>query len=173
MPKLSDNKLVPIAILGLLTGTLDAIAAIIISYPVAPAAIFKYIASGLFGGVAFTGSNMILWGILFHYIIATFFSAAFFSLHPQFRMLIKNKYFWGIIYGLLIWVVMNIAVLPLTNVPKQPEQLHTNWMGIFKGMAVLIICLGLPISFVADRFYIKKARRRSRRHRAGTSHRQH
>lgn len=164
MTKTTGNKFLIIGSLGLLTGTLDAIAAIIIAYPASPSQIFSYIASGLFGARSASGNNMILWGILFHYLIATLFSVAFFTLHPKFKGLTKNKYLLGIIYGLLIWIVMNLAILPLTNVPKQPERLHINWLAILKGVSALIISVGIPISVVAERYYIKQARRRSRRH---------
>ena len=153
MSKPADNIILAIAGLGLLTGTLDAIAAVIISYPATWEQISRFIASGLFGDKAFTGSNMILWGVMIHYVIAFLFSAAFFALYPKFRMLAKNKYVLAIIYGLLIWVIMNLAVLPLTNIPKHPRRDHINWWPIIKGMLALIICLGLPIAYLAERFY--------------------
>ena len=62
------TKTQTIVLLCLLTGTLDAIAALLIGYKVSPQIIFQYIASGWFGPrAAFAGgTSMVLWGILFH-----------------------------------------------------------------------------------------------------------
>jgi hypothetical protein len=155
MSKPKSSKLSTIIWLSLLTGTLDAIAAIIISYPVAFGRIFRYIASGFFGKVAFTANYMIFWGLLFHYLIATVFTVVFFVAFPLFKSILKNKYLTGIIYGLIIWVVMNIIVLPLTNVPKHPATAHFSLLAAITSLAALVICVGLPISLVADRYYAK------------------
>jgi uncharacterized membrane protein YagU involved in acid resistance len=163
MPKPAKNKLPVIAILGLLTGTLDAIAAIIINYPVSPGQIFRYIASGLFGKEAFTDDNMVLWGVSFHYLIAFLFSAALVELYPKFKYLTKNKYIIGVLYGLMIWVIMNFAVLPVTNIPKQPISPHINWAANIKAITALVICLGIPIAIASEGFYAKRAYRRSQR----------
>ena len=163
------NRLLTVAVLALLTGTLDLIAAMIINYPATPFQIFRYIASGLFGKEAYQGNSMILWGAFFHYTIAAVFSLGFFELHVKFRMFIKNIYILAVIYGLMIWVIMYFAVLPLTNIPKMPEHLHINWLSIIKNVAALIICLGLPISFLSERYYIRKLLRRSHRRRKTSS----
>jgi len=170
MSKPADNILLAIAGLGLLTGTLDAIAAIIISYPATPEQIARFIASGLFGNDAFSGENMVAWGIFIHYMIALAFSAAFFTLHLKFRKLTKNIYILAVIYGVLIWVTMNLAVLPLTEIPKRPEHDHIIWWPIIKGMLALIICLGLPIAIFAERYYRRIAKRRTRRDITGKMH---
>ena len=67
-----------IILTGLLAGTLDAIAAIVVSQA-SPAAVFKFIASGAFGaGKAFSGGDiMIVWGVLFHYFHRAFLDRAF------------------------------------------------------------------------------------------------
>jgi hypothetical protein len=154
MLKPGNTKLLIIVWLSLLTGTLDAIAAIIIGYPATPGQIFRYIASGLFGKAAFTGNHMIFWGVLFHYLIATTFSVVFFVLYPNFKRILKNKYVTGILYGFIIWVVMNMAVLPLSNVPKQPGQV--NLITVITSLLALIICIGLPVSLTVTKYYRKK-----------------
>ena len=56
---------------GIVTGTLDAILALLINFKVPAAIIFKFIASGLFGAAAFSmGNSAVLYGILIHYCIA-------------------------------------------------------------------------------------------------------
>jgi hypothetical protein len=152
MPNRRKSKSITILLTCLLTGTLDAIAAILISYKIPPAVIFKFIASGWFGRPAMSGgTGMVLWGLIFHYLIATIFSVLFFQLYPEIIRILKNKYFTGIVYGLLIWVVMNYVVLPFTNIPHGHG--HINTISLIKGIAALIICVGVPIALMADNFY--------------------
>jgi hypothetical protein len=146
------SKFITILLTCLLTGTLDAIAALLISYKIPPAVIFKFIASGWFGKQAMSGGiAMVLWGLIFHYLIATIFSVILFQLYPGAIRILKNRYFTGIIYGLLIWVVMNYVVLPFTNIPHVRG--HINVIGLIKGIAALIICVGVPIALMAENFY--------------------
>jgi len=150
-----DNKTLTIIGLCFLTGTLDAIAALLISYKISPVIIFQYIASGWFGQAAFKGgTTMVIWGILFHYLIASVYSIIFFNLYPAFIKVLKNKYLAGLLFGLLIWLVMNFAVLPLTNIPKRPA--HPNLLSMTEGIAALIICLGIPIAVTAEKYYRKQ-----------------
>ena len=119
MERRLKSKFVTVLQTCLLTGTLDALAAMLISYNIPPAVIFRFIASGWFGRQALSGgTSRVLWGLIFHYLIAAFFTVTLFWLYPRTINILKNKYLIGIIYGLAIWVVMNYIVLPVTNIPK-------------------------------------------------------
>lgn len=147
-----NSKTLTILRLCLLTGTLDAIAALIISSKTPPMVIFQYIASGWFGSKAFSGGiTMMLWGILFHYLIASVWSILLFLLYPSFSAFLKTKYLVAIVYGVIIWLIMNRLVLPLTHVPKRT--VPPTGSTIFKGILALILCVGLPISLVANKYY--------------------
>ena|SRR3569833_245516 len=138
---------------GLLAGTLDALAAIIWAHKVPPAAIFQYIASGVFGKAAFqAGSDMVLWGLTFHYLIAMGFTIAFYFAYPLFYKLFRNKYIIACAYGILTWFIMNLAIVPLSKIGFTPFK-HVS--GILIGMCILIICIGLPAAWVADRNRVK------------------
>ena len=148
------NKASTLLRLCLLAGTLDGIAALLISYKISPAIIFQFIASGWFGKAAFTGgAAMVICGIVFHYLIASFWSILFFHLYPGFKRIVMNKYVVAVVFGLIIWLVMNLAVLPLTNIPKHPGPI--NILNLAEGIAALILCLGVPIAMTADRYYGK------------------
>jgi len=141
----------------LLTGTLDAFAAILISYKIPPAVIFKFIASGWFGREAMSGGmSMVLWGLIIHYLIAAFFAVTLFWLYPLIAKVLKNKYLIGIIYSLVIWGIMNYIVLPITNIPKIHG--HLELISLLKGTAALIICIGLPVALIADREMVKTSK---------------
>jgi uncharacterized membrane protein YagU involved in acid resistance len=138
-----------------LTGTLDAIAAILIGYKVSPVIVFQYIASGWFGPAAFEGgTKMVILGLVFHYIIASSYSIVFFLSYPFFARIFRNKYLVAFVFGLIIWLVMNLVVLPLTNVPGRPAR--ANVVLITEALAALFLCLGLPISLVANRYFLRQ-----------------
>jgi uncharacterized membrane protein YagU involved in acid resistance len=92
--------------------------------------------------------------VLFHYVIAFLFTTAFFLLHPMFYSWFRNKVLTAIFYGMIIWVIMNIIVVPITLIPPRPFHLQ----GAAIDCAILIICFGLPISFIATSYYFFKAK---------------
>jgi len=154
-----NNRLLIIIGLSLLTGTLDGILSMIFSYPANLGQSYRYIASGVFGTTAFTANYMIFCGVLFHYLIASAFSVVFFLLYPNFKIVIKNKYILALVFGLIIWTISTFGILPLSNVPdikgvpKYPSQL--NLVAIIISFTGLSLCLGLPISLIANKYYRK------------------
>jgi len=137
---------------GLVAGTLDGTAAVIrflIKGGTNPLKVFRYIASGAFGPDATKGGvGMALWGILFHYLIAFTFTALFFFLY---RMVPFARIKWlnGILYGVFIWAVMELGVLPLTRVKPFTPTLESGTIASL----ILIVCIGLPVSFFARNYY--------------------
>ena len=78
-PGLSKN----ILLAGLLAGTLDILAAIIILAKGNAIGTFKFIASGAFGEAAFSGgTDMVAYGVIFHYLFATGFATGYFLAYP-------------------------------------------------------------------------------------------
>lgn len=144
-----------ILLTGLLAGTLDALAAIIqysINTSKNPVRIFYYIASGVFGKSAYDGGTpMVIAGVIFHYLIATSFAAFFYIIYPAIPWLGKNKILGGLIYGIFAWLVMNLAVVPLSRVSRGPFQIQQ----VLIGMGILMIAIGLPISLLANRYWRK------------------
>jgi len=139
--------------LGLLTGTLDGLAAIAMNYKIGAARIFKFIASGAFGKSPPAGSaEMILWGVFFHYFIAFSFSAMLFLLYPFFIRVLKNKYLCAIVFALITFIITNLVIVPLSKIGWRPMDI-----GFFlKNFGILIFTIGLPIALIANRFYSRK-----------------
>jgi hypothetical protein len=145
---LKNSPLKTILWLGLVTGTLDAAWAILLNLNLGPEVIFRYIASGMFGKAAFAGGpEMVVAGVVFHYLIAYLFTTAFYVWYPAFLAGLKNKYIVAIIYGAFAWMVMNLAVIPLSKIGTFPA--HP--LPIIKGVLALIICIALPVALVADK----------------------
>lgn len=135
---------------GLLAGTLDILAAAIIlsNYQIIP--ILKFIATGFFGkDSAMSDEVLASFGLLFHMIIAMCFTVAYFLVYPRFTIIQKNKWLSGIVYGIFVWVFMNYITLPLSQLGAAEITLAS----ALKNMAILIVCVGIPIAFFADKHY--------------------
>ena len=140
---------------GLVAGTLDITAAILLLAGGNAVGTLKFIASGAFGKAALTGGNgMAAWGLAFHYIIALSWTAAYFLLYPRLLFLRRNKWFNAVAYGVIVQTLMSFVVLPLSNIgPRAPTV-----SGFLENAAILMFSIGLPAALLADRFY-KKAKR--------------
>ncbi|MDQ6902243.1 MAG: hypothetical protein M3139_04410 [Bacteroidota bacterium] len=142
-----------ILLTGFIAGTLDAAAAIISFYVAtgkSPVLIFIYIASAVFGKAAYSATQLIaIVGLLFHYLTAIIFSAFYFFIFPKLKFLHLNKIVAAIIYGIFVWLVMNLMVLPLSKVPP----LHFHLANVLLAVGILIVCIGMPVSFIAFSFY--------------------
>ena len=152
-PHTSTSLFKTIAWVGLLAGTLDITFACLQAYIVrgtTPLIVLQYIASGAFGKAAFAGGWLMpLLGLLFHYIIAYSFTALFFIIYPAVKFFSKNIVLTAIIYGIFIFIAMNMVVLRFTKVP--PITFHLDKALIATG--ILIVAIGLPVSYFARRFY--------------------
>lgn len=133
---------------GLVVGSLDISAACIqyfIKTGKGPAGVLKFVASGVFGKDAFTNNTvMIFMGLLFHFIIAMLFTFFFFWLTAKIPGLLKIKVLTGIVYGVFIWTVMNVIILPLSNTPPLPFKITNAAIAAF----ILIVCIGIPLAFL-------------------------
>lgn len=140
---------------GFIAGTLDGIAAALSFYVQTgkdPLIVYRFIASGVVGPDAFSGGvPMALLGIVLHYIIAFGWTILFFLLASQLSFLLKNWIVSGILYGIFVWIVMNLVVIPLSLVSMKPGP--KEWIDILKGATILILCIGLPISYFARKHF--------------------
>jgi hypothetical protein len=151
-----QNPRTALVITWLVAGTLDALGAItsfLIKGGKNPEVIFKYIASGVAGRKAMTGGmDMVLLGIVFHYLIAFCFTLFFFWLYPHIKFFAQQPLLTGVIYGLFVWAMMNLIVLPLTKI-KQPA-FDLSKAAVSAG--ILILCIGIPVSLMANKHYLYK-----------------
>ncbi|MGD9560914.1 MAG: hypothetical protein AB7F88_00200 [Pyrinomonadaceae bacterium] len=144
--KLIQNILVT----GLIAGSLDIVAAIFILAGGDAAGILKYVASGVFGPAALKGeSQMVAYGLIFHFAIAMSWTALYFLLYPKLGFVRWNKWISGVVYGVLVWMAMNLVVLPLSKVPRGP----LTWTSVLTNVLILTVCIGTPIAVLADRHY--------------------
>lgn len=147
------NSVKTILFAGLLTGALDILAAFIDYYihtTKGPEGVLRFIASGVFGTKAFSGSSAMIWlGLLFHFIVAFLFTVFFYWLYPRAKFLRVNIALTAILYGAFVWCVMNLIVVPLSNTPKFPF----NAFNAIKAAIILMFTIGLPLSIIMKNVY--------------------
>lgn len=144
------NLATTVLLTGLLAGTLDILAAIFLLAGGEAARVFRFIASGAFGKAAFDGGGeMIAWGLFFHYLIAMTWTVLYFLVYPRVSLLRRNKWVSALVYGAVVWAVMNLLVVPQSQIGFRGVNI-LNWV---ENLAILIVCIALPISLSAAHFY--------------------
>jgi hypothetical protein len=134
---------------ALIAGCLDGIAAVVFLGNMNFSAVWKFVASGWFGVKAFSGdgSKMVFYGLLFHFGIALFWTILYYLFLRNISFFKTNKIMGGLLYGVVIWSIMNLIVLPFTNIPQGPP----TTAGIAKGLIIIMLCVGLPIALLLQK----------------------
>lgn len=151
----NSSLLKAILLAGLIVGTFDIIAATIqiLIAGREPVNMLKFIASGIFGRQALQGgAAYAVYGLFFHYCIATIWTTIFFLIYPKIPFLSRHKVLAGIAYGIVVRLGMGEIVLPLSNTPPLPFTVK----GTTISTLILIGAIGLPLSFLAHRHYTRK-----------------
>lgn len=138
---------------GLLAGTLDAAAgvlSILLSFHRSPLFFFQFVASGALGKGAFSGGLATAgMGVLIHYAIAVAWVALFFFAYSALRIGSVKTSVAGLAFGLIVWLVMNLIVLPMSHVPKMPLQSTQ----VAVSVLIVVLLVGLPTSIMARRYF--------------------
>jgi len=138
-----------IAITGLIVGTMDITSAIIITLSRGSTVtrLFQFIASGLLGQQAFQGGTAIAaLGLALHFVIAFTLVAVFYAASQSVAFLREHAVS-GIIYGLVVYAVMNLVVLPLSA--ARPRHSLT---GDLIQIGIHMFVIGLPTALLIRRF---------------------
>jgi len=134
---------------GTLCGAFDAIAASVSAAMLgtSPVRMWKYVASALLRQKALQGSPRIaLVGLLLHFLIA-FTWATIFCLAALFvPWMLRWPAVAGIIYGIAIYTIMNLVVLPLSAAPKR----KVTKLGVIIQLIIHMLFVGLPITLSAS-----------------------
>src|SRR5262245_55196501 len=113
------NAYLPIFWGGLIAGTLDITSAFVISgFQVMM--VLHSISSGLLGADSFKGgmATAVL-GLFLHFFIATTATAVYYFASRKLRVLVERVFVCGPLYGIAVWLFMNLIVLPLSAIPYQ------------------------------------------------------
>jgi hypothetical protein len=143
--------------IGLFAGTLDIGENLIFNLTrgVLPGTVFQYIACGLIGPVAFQGGfASIFLGVVLHYLIALFWTALFYLASLKLTIARRHVVLSGLIYGLVIYLVMNLVVLPRSQVPHSHP---ISAASMVNGVLALMLCIGLPVSIITSRYLTRES----------------
>jgi len=142
----------------LIAGTMDILSAFIkymIEGKKNVEVILKYIASGILGKTAMKGgAGIAALGLFLHFVIAFIFTIILFWLYGKLKLVRFNPILIGVLYGIFTWLVMNLVVVPNSNVPGARGPF--NWNQAFIAALILIVCIGIPISLIARKYYLYK-----------------
>lgn len=137
----------------LIAGTLDISDALIFYglRGVSPVRLLQNIASALLGPSAFHGGlATAALGLAIHYTITLFWATLFLLAASHVAFFTRRAILSGIIYGGIIYVLMNYVVLPLTRLP--PRSHHPAPIVLANAVLALLLFMGLPIALIARRF---------------------
>jgi hypothetical protein len=141
------RALLPILVGGVAAGTLDLFAAFILFGWGTPRAI----ASGLLGAPALRGGlPMWLLGVFLHFLIAFSAAAVYYLSSLRLAFLKTNFLVCGLFYGIAVYLVMNLIVVPNSAAPFKTNVFTLS--SLIQGLLVHMFLIGLPISFGVSKF---------------------
>src|SRR3954451_9429988 len=139
-----------IAITGLIVGAMDITSALIMASTRGSTAtrLLQFVASGVLGRSAFDGGlATAALGLALHFVVAFGVVAVFAIARSKIAPLREHPFVSGICYGLLVYAVMNLVVLPL-SAAKPRHALVPDLVQI----AIHMFIIGLPTSLLLRRF---------------------
>jgi hypothetical protein len=144
---------------GLAVGVLDGSAAVVttLAYGRSPWRMFQGVARGLIGSVSYDlGWKTVLLGAALHVLIAFIWATIYNAASLKIPTLIERAALIGPVYGVVVYFLMQIIVLPLSAIQSPPFAFAGNLKGMSIGIITHIICVGLPIALLARRFAEKE-----------------
>lgn len=139
-----------IVIAGLIVGAMDITSAIILAILRGSTAmrLLQFVASGLLGRQAFEGGvTAAAIGLALHFVVAFGVVTVFWLASRWWPILRRRPVISGITYGLIVFAVMNLIVLPL-SAAKPRHVLSRDLIQI----AIHMFIIGVPASLLIRRF---------------------
>ena len=141
----------PILAATLVAGTLDILAATLLTlfYGREPGNMLRYVASGPVPAASEWGAAGALLGLVVHFLIMAVMVAAYVVAADRFPPLRRSPVRWGIVYGLVTYVAMNLIVVPLRFAGAFPPSLRS----ILTQLFCHIVLVGIPTALIAARHF--------------------
>lgn len=146
---MQKNKLQTILSAGATAGILDITGAIIVYALILGVTttqrVLQSVAAGALGKEAYDGGwNTALAGLGFHFLIAFIFAAIFLLIYPAWKKWFHSPWIGGIVYGIIVWCIMNLGVLPVAT--GKPFSFNLKYF--LYGIGLIIFMVGIPISVI-------------------------
>lgn len=132
---------------GLIAAALDIVYAIVLGgfRGVSAVTILQSVASGLLGAKAYQGGvSVAVLGLIVHFVLMLIIAAIFYFGARPFGFVRKNPVTAGALYGIAVYWVMNLVVLPLSAFPGE---FSFNPVSIALGLLAHVFLIGVPIAY--------------------------
>jgi uncharacterized membrane protein YagU involved in acid resistance len=139
-----SDFLVPILLGGIIAGTLDIGAASLIN-SAKPTRILQVIASGLLGKSAFADDSTVALGLVLQWAMSIIIASIFVFAVRWWPLLKRHWVKAGLAYGVVIFLVMNYVVLPLSAIGHSPRFRLVHFMEDI----VAMLLFGIIVAFFA------------------------
>lgn len=120
---------------------------------VAPEKLLQGIARGLLGSRAAQGGwGSAMLGLGLHSLIAFTAAAVYYVASRKIRMLRQRSLVSGLLYGVAVFLFMNMIVVPLSAIHRSPTAMLKFNIVTINAVLALILFIGLPIAIAVKRF---------------------
>jgi hypothetical protein len=139
----------PIVLATLVAGTLDILAAVLLSliFGRGPMTMLRGVASGPFPPATGWGAPGSVLGLAVHFTLMAIMVTIYMVAADRRPALRAKPLQWGVIYGLITYVAMNLVVVPLRFAGAFPPSLR----GVLTQLFCHIVLVGIPIAYIAAR----------------------
>jgi uncharacterized membrane protein YagU involved in acid resistance len=143
----------PIVVATLVCGTLDILLAVILTLTRGkqPAAMLRFVASGPFPQATDMGASGSILGLVVHYGLMAIMVAVFVITARNVPALTSQPLLWGLIYGLITYVAMNLIIVPL----RFPAVWPPKALAVGTQLFAHIVLVGWPLAYIT-RFYLRR-----------------
>ncbi len=111
--------------------------------------VYQFLASGALGMTAFEGGfGTVLLGVFFHFLVSFVVAAVFILSADRIPVLHRYAIPASLVYGVGVYIVMNMIILPLSAAPPLPPPTTSQLI-----MAILdhMLVVGLPLGILVRR----------------------
>lgn len=154
----SPNALRAIGLGGLVAGILDISDALLFygARGISPQRLLQGIAAGILGPSAARGGwESAIFGLSLHFLIAFSAAAVYYVASRRIRMLREKRLASGLLYGLAVFLFMNVIVVPLSAIHRNPKAILVWSVASINAVLAVVLLVGLPIAFLAGRYASK------------------
>lgn len=133
---------------GFAAGVLDILDAFVVTSfaGVTPLRVLQAIASGVLGPASYRGgASTALLGLALHFLIAYAAAAVYVVASRRFAPLLRRPFWYGAVFGVGVYLFMNLVVLPLSAF----QQGALTLVSLLNGLFAHIVCVGWPIALAA------------------------
>lgn len=130
-------------------GTLDIMAAVLLTlyYGGKVPDMLRYVASGPFPSAQQWGTGGAILGLAVHFALMAIMVVGYFLWAKQMPQLTASPLLWGVVYGLITYVIMNLLVVPIRFGKGWPPSTASLVSQLF----CHIVLVGIPIAMIAAR----------------------